>query len=124
LSQCVLYRSVSIPDPIVMQRMRSRSFFLPARSGNLSLSPFQNHSEEGQQLTPFFKAEERVVASVSISGPTIPISPKAVKTLSPVIEYTQRISCVLGYVWPSSSAETNSQDLIAHTLSMSQFNEH
>jgi len=75
-------------------------------------------------LTPFFKAEERVVASVSIFGPTIPISPKADIVLSPVIGYTQRISRVLGYVRPSSSAEANSQDLIAHTLSMSQFNEH
>jgi hypothetical protein len=75
-------------------------------------------------LTPFFYAEVRVVASVSISGPTIPISPKADMVLSPVIEYTQRISLVLGYVRPSSSAETNSQDLIARTLSMSQFNEH
>ena len=101
-------------------------FFLPARSGNLSLSPLRNHSEEGEECfgAPIFNAEWQVVAFMSFSGPGIQITAQPDAIRNAIVENTQRISRVLGYVRPSSSAETNSQDLIAHILAMSQSNEH
>jgi transcriptional regulator len=75
-------------------------------------------------VAPVFNAEWQVVASMSVSGPSIQITAQPGAIRNVVVEYTQQISPVLGYVRPSSFAETNSQDPIAHTLAMSQSNEH
>ena len=73
---------------------------------------------------PIFNAEGRAVASMSISGPSVRVTPQADNIRNAVIEFAQRISRVLGYVRPSSSADTNSQSLLAQTFAMSPSNQH
>lgn len=72
---------------------------------------------------PIFNAEGRVVASMSISGPSIRVTPQAEAIRNAVIEYTLRISRVLGYVRPSNSADTNLQNLTAQTFAASPTSE-
>jgi DNA-binding IclR family transcriptional regulator len=51
--------------------------------------------------SPIFNAEGRVVASMSISGPSIRMTPQADAMRNAVREFAQRISRVLGYSKPS-----------------------
>lgn len=71
---------------------------------------------------PIFNAEGRVVASMSISGPSIRVTPQAEAIRNAVLEFTLRISRVLGYVRPSSTVDTNSPVLIAQSVATSQSN--
>jgi DNA-binding IclR family transcriptional regulator len=72
---------------------------------------------------PIFNAEGRAVASMSISGPSVRVTPQAEGIRNAVLEFSLRISRVLGYVRPSNSADTHSQDLIAQTFATSPSNE-
>jgi IclR family transcriptional regulator, KDG regulon repressor len=72
---------------------------------------------------PIFNAEGRVIASMSISGPSVRVTPQAEAIRNAVREFTLRISRVLGYMRPSNSSGTIS-DLIAQTAAKSQLDKH
>ena len=65
---------------------------------------------------PIFNAEGRVVASMSVSGPSVRITPQADHIRNAVIEFSLRISRVLGYVRPSNSSESPSENPISPTM--------
>ncbi len=56
---------------------------------------------------PIFNAEGRAVASMSISGPSIRMTPQAEAMRNAVLEFTQRVSRVLGYLQPSITPQSN-----------------
>lgn len=69
---------------------------------------------------PIFNGEGRVVASMSISGPSIRVTPQAEAIRNAVLEFALRISRVLGYVRPSNSLKTSASDPISQTLAVSE----
>ena len=70
--------------------------------------------------SPIFSAEGRVVASMSISGPSVRVTPQADSIRKAVVEFALRISHVLGYTRPSTSTDPQSTGLIAQSLAPHQ----
>jgi IclR family KDG regulon transcriptional repressor len=68
---------------------------------------------------PIFNAEGRAVASMSVSGPSVRITPQADAIRKAVLEFALRISRVLGYKRAPDTAEAKAQELVPPTFSYS-----